>query len=123
MRSQEVARGPHAMRAHQAGAVTSTSVPPGRISNLGNMSGPADPPPSRHGVERFRNRRQLVHGDPKVADIGPPGPPHLRQLTNEVSPDGGDRNESLRRRHKTAAISESDGLPRPGYIGSRLQKE
>ena len=87
------------------------------------MSWPADPPPSRHGVERFRDRRQLVHGDLKVADIRPSGPPHFRQLPDEVSFHGGDRNASLRRRHKIAAISESDGLPRPGYIGSRLQKE
>ena len=111
------------MGAHQTGPGPPRACRWDAFSTLEICLGPPPHQQSRHGIERFRDRRQLVHGDLKVADIRPSGPPHFRQLPDEVSFHGGDRNASLRRRHKIAAISESDGLPRPGYIGSRLQKE
>ena len=49
---------------HQAGSVTSTSVPLGRISNLGNMSWPGSPPAFRppRRVRRCQNVDQLFRG-------------------------------------------------------------
>ena len=43
---------------------------------------PGTPPAkSGHGVERFRDRRQLVHGDLKVADVGAAGTPWTKILS------------------------------------------
>jgi hypothetical protein len=42
------------------------------------------PTPSRHGIERLGDRRQGVHRDLQVADIGPTGPTHLRQPLDQI---------------------------------------
>ena len=76
---------------------------------------PSAPPQGKSGnrVERLRDRRQGIHRDREVADIGPAGPSHLRQRADPHTPRRTARAASGRPQRPISLLKSGPSAGRP----------